>query len=377
MVLKFNRSNPSQETDPFLSEITNQSIRPPGGDVYIASCYQALLDFYTHEERLKSLISQVKTKRSITPEYFANLLFRAIQFIEINEFANPSFPHKLANSKSWAKELAHIFDRRLDMLTEILLTRNTTTTKYQRYIGTKAILNALFPNENLVVADFGCGGNYGLRGLSLNLPFEELVDHTPGKLIEKLASHPLTLKLGWAIDRENPDDPEVILWRRACQFYPSEFGELPKVLEFERQVALADKILFQQSDIRSWSNGHVPTLIPKASCDAVIISTTLYQMPADQEVIIYAARKILKKRGVVIVQDFAQKSKDKKHELEFVSDWFKPYSYRTFIYSESTRWLPWDVLRWKGPRCSEVRPGEEFEKFTSMFKLPGQSDIKI
>lgn len=346
-----------------LSEVEWLAAHPPGGDSTIGNCYQAVVTMSDRDERLQTLIHEVSRERKLTPEYFANLLFRAIQHIELNELRNTNYHRDLKSVKHWENELERILGSHGKILKDILLTRDTTTTVWQRYAGVKAILTTLFPKKGLVAADFGCGGNYGLPGIAGDESFKTIKDRTPGEMVNTAISKPVNVKLGWAIDKDDPNIPMNALWRKACQFYPSELDQLPDVLSFEERISKINTVSFVQADLLMWSNGHKQDRIPPKSCDAVIVSTVLYQVPWEQHAIAVAAKKLLKPNGIIIVQDYAKKRPGDSGTLKFVGNWSRPYSYRTFIYGRMTKWHYWEVLRFLNGRCLEVKGGLDFNKF--------------
>src|SRR5947209_20611373 len=109
----------------------------------MGACYQALGTLASRQGEMQHLLNTVLTQRDINPKHFANLFFRGVQQIELFDRRNASYPHSLTDPVSWEKELLDILKVDGDQLQEVLLTRDTTTTIYQRYAGAGAILSAL------------------------------------------------------------------------------------------------------------------------------------------------------------------------------------------------------------------------------------------
>ena len=342
-------------------EFVRLAQHPPGNDPYMGAFYEAVADLDQHDAGVEQFITQVLQKRSsITPTHFANLIYRGVQFIELFQKRNIAYPAVFDTPGAWKLELADILEQEGPVLRELLLTKDTTSTIYQRYLGARTILASFYPNRSLTIADFGCGGNYGLRGLALSEPFKPVVDRTPGQVVTQLLRQPLVVGSGLAIDRENPLDEDITRWRLACSFYPQELGQMADVIALEKRLAQDRTVRFFKGDLLTLPVGSAE--IPAGQCDGVVVSTLCYQLPqADQDTIMEHAGRMIKPGGLVIVQDFAEKDKSDPARLHFIVDWFKhPYSYRNFITGPRTNWEMKEILRWKNGRCEEVMPGEDF-----------------
>jgi len=353
-----------------IAEFADLAAHPPGKDPYMGAFYEAMGALIQKNGDVEQLITETLQERDITPKHLANLLFRGVQFIELFHRRNQRYPYSLNTPDAWTQELADIMHHDQAVLRDVLLTKDTTTTIYQRYIGTRVILNALLPNRPLAVADFGCGGNYGLRGIALDEPFKPFIDHTPGRLVTQLVQQPLKLHEGLAIDRENPLDADTTRWRLACSFYPQELNQLPDVIALEKRLQRANNVRFFQGDLRTLPVGSAN--VPVHSYDAVVMSTMCYQLPyEDHEGIMHNAARMITPDGIIIVQDFAEKDGTDPTRLNFAVNWFKtPFSYRNFIAGPRTNWEMKEVLRWNNGRCEEVMPGEDFSYIDPLVFAP-------
>lgn len=353
-----NLSSTSRQFNLLCEEFNKQSFNPPGNDIVIGSCYAALHEIIK-SPRIEFLFKEVLVNRQITPTHLVNLFFRAIQYMELYYLKNDRYPGQFHDKKAWEKELRLIFYKHRKLLKDLLLTKDTTTTIFQRYAGSKIVLNALFPNKKLTVADFGCGGNYGLPGFEKELTFSSINDGTKLSLASFYLKQPLHLKKGLAVDKENPEEPSAKAWRLACSFYPQELDKSANILILEAEVSGVKKVKFLQKNL-TLNNAEDFEKVKK-SYNAVIISTFLYQLSQpEQALVLELAKNLIKKDGVVIIQDFA--TVDKNGELKIIGNWFsKPYPYRTFLLGEVTNWKIKEVLRWKDGRCKDVKNGNDFE----------------
>ncbi len=351
----------------YIAEIRKQSIHPPEKDIVIKSFYQAFL-LLLKDPPIINFLNDILAKRNFTSSHFVNLFFRTIQYIELFHLKNDKYPSSYTNVKAWKKELKFIFNNYEQLVRDILLTRDTTTTIYQRYAGSKAILKAIFGKKRLAVADFGCGGNYGLPGLAKNLTFKDLVDHTRGNLVTKLINQNIIIKSGIAIDKEAPSDPESKAWRIACSFYPKELDKSVDMLILEAEVSNVKSVHFVKMNLIRANYEHKS--IHRTRLDGIIMSTFLYQLDYLSQVYVFnLAKKLLKKNGIIIIQDFAEKKKGDKKGLKVINNWFyKPYLYRTFIVGKATNWEIKEILKWKNGRCREVRPGKDFNFIVDYLK---------
>ena len=353
--------------DTAIQAFNELSIDPPKHDPYMAACYTAAFSLSQQETPLHDLLEEVVTQREMTPKHLGNLFYRGVQLVELFYRENGTYPTNYITPEAWEQELTDIVTSKDgSVLKDVLLHKDTTSTIYQRYAGAKTLLTGLFPHTDLAVADFGCGGNYGLRGMALATPepFGPITDLTPQKTVTRLVEKPLTIDKGLAIDREDPNDPAIRKWRLACSFYPQELGKLPGVVALEERLQQANNVRFYKGDLLALPVGS-PGL-PAHSYDAVILSTCCYQMnEAQQEQVFSAAASMIHDDGLVIVQDFAVKDRNNPYALDYNVNWHKtPYSYRNFVFGPRTEWKMKEVLQWNDGRCETVKPGDDFALLT-------------
>lgn len=341
-----------------LNEIIDQAHNPPGGDKVMGNFYMAVVWMIDGQEELARLLEQVKRGRpEITDKHLVNLLFRSCQYLKLQ---NHDLSHRnYQDPKLWQEELHKIMSdsNQSSLLEACLLTKSTTTTIYQRYAGPYAIMAHLFDGQAITVADLGCGGNYGLRGIDVGELFQSVEDKTPSQTFSQLLSRPINIEEGWAIDKEDPDANETKIWRLSCSLYPQELGLLPKIEEFEERIKGSRRIQFLQADLLRYDG-----LRPVVS-DVVILSTVLYQLHrAEQMKFLKQAKQFLKPGGIIIVQDFAQKDPTNPTHLDFSESWFgREFTYRTFITQEQRDWKFAELLQWSNGRCEIVRAGLDFK----------------
>lgn len=342
-----------------LSELIDQSHNPPGGDIIIGNFYAAVVEMIEHDELIAQILMRVKKKRpKITYKHLVSLIFRVVQFIKFSR--NDLSYRAYDNVDKWRKELDLLCsdDKTRQVFEKLLRTRSTTTTIYQRYSGPYAIIAYLWKDQAVSVADLGCGGNYGLRGIELMQPFKDIRDLTPNKTLLKLLPKKINLKSGIAIDKEDPDIKSSQLWRIACSFYPHELNEITSIQNFEEKIRSSQKVRFIQNDLLKTKS------LPKIRVDVVILSTILYQLTLQEQLVLLdKAKKLLNPEGIIIVQDFAIKNISHPNLLDFNDSWFgKTYSYRTFIIGKKTSWKFWELFQWNNGRCRIARAGEDFQK---------------
>jgi SAM-dependent methyltransferase len=351
-----------QQARSVTSEFAHLADFPPGTppDPYMKACYAAITDLLAQNHPVGDLVTNVLSQRKISPRHFVNLFYRGIQYIELFERNNKEYPYVYDSKDAWKEELTDLLANDGATLKDVLLHKSTTTTIYQRYAGTHAVLSALYAGRPIAVADFGCGGNYGLRGMDIQEPFKPFVDNTNGKLITQLTAQPVQLTNGAAIDWQDPYDPEITAWRLACSFYPQELHNLPDVVALEKRLAQSQHVRFQQGDLLSLPVG-TPQL-PVHGFDAVVMNTVCYQMPEAQGKLIETAEKLLKPDGVFIIQDFAEKDLNRADRLNFGVKWHdQPFFYRTFITGEQTGWEMKELLQWNDGRCKVVQRGDDYD----------------
>jgi SAM-dependent methyltransferase len=350
----------------FTENLRQQAQQPPAGDIVMGACYQATVDLIENDQEFSDFIFNILSQRQMVPQHFTNLYFRSIQFLEMFRESNPDYPThaNFKSNKAWQETILDLKKKHESEWADLLLNKDTTTTIYQRYAGAKIVLNALFPGKELKVADFGCGANYGLRGLAQDLPFDNFEDHTPGTVSTLLVKPGLKLAECLAVDRENPDDKDAKLWRRACSFYPQELMNdgMSKMLSFESKLDSDGKVKFLQGDLLNLSVNHHDGTLPEHAFDAVILNTMLYQMTEEEQAIVLeSAKKSLNPNGIIIIQDFAVKDLNNPQRLNFDVNWFgREGMYRTHIASQETNWEYKEVLRWENGRCKKLHAGEDF-----------------
>lgn len=341
----------ASQTLGFIEELQNQAKYPPGNDMVIRACYLSLINYLTQNSQ-QQFFELLLSKRDFTPTHFANILFRAIQYMELFVFKNADYPQGFTTTVDWDHEIEKIFDEYLDMLIEILMTKDTTTTIYQRYAGVKFVVNSLYPNKNVSLVDLGCGGNLGLPGLKDNKEFEEIIDKTTGKSFTTTLNIPVQVNKIISIDKENPYEEAAINWRMACSYYPQELAKKTEVeshSEYKKDFYIMDATtsIPDEYDIK------------KNEYDAVIMSTFLYQLSKSNiKKVLEFAKSLLNKNGVIIIQDFAIKENNK---FKLLNNWFSSqHPYATYILSENNKWEPMEILRWTNGRCKEVVEGRDY-----------------
>lgn len=342
-----------------LSELIDQSHNPPGADQALGIFYTALVEQIENKKVLAKLLMEVKKKRpDITYKHLVNLIFRSFQAVKFKQ--DDLSYQKFYTLEKWHQQIDTILSNHKNKLyfKKLLLTKSTTTTIYQRYAAAYALISFLFDGAVVTVADLGCGGNYGLRGIELNIPFKKFQDLTKKKLVLKLVSQKINLKKGLAIDKENPDEEAVKNWRLACSFYPQELGQREAIEQFEINIQQSKKVQFLKTDL-------LKADLPRNCVDVLILSTILYQLNLPEQLnILENAKRLLKPSGVIIVQDFAAKSLSNPAHLDFSESWFgQPFSYRTFLAGKKTRWIFWEIFKWNSGRCQIVKEGEDFKVF--------------
>lgn len=347
-------------TPSLYNELVNQAESPPGNDPVLGSYYKTIVNGIDQDTSIVSFLRSIKDRRpGLTDKHFVNLLYRTFQYrkIEDQDFEFRTFD----SPEKWQPELSRVLadEKSRKQWEELLLTKSTTTTIYQRYAGSYAVISYIFDGKPVSVADLGCGGNYALRGIELREPFKPIIDETPGQILHKMLSQAINLGEGLAIDRDKPDDEEVRKWRLACSFYPQELDELPHIVAFEKRIKEGSRrVQFLQADLVSFN------WLPSSVVDVSILSTILYQLGTYEQVkLIEQAKGLLKPSGVLIVQDFAAKDPENPTTLRFDESWSsKKFGYRTLLACEETGWEFREALQWMGGRCTTVRAGEDFDE---------------
>lgn len=357
----------------YIDEFSDQAAHPPGGDQFMQACYIAVVSRVKTDPSFAHFFTKLLSKKRFTPPHFVNLFFRALQYTQLFPERNPEYPYYFTTPKQWDILLTHALSTHKEIIEKLLLTKDTTTTIYQRYAGVKAIINALYPYKKLRIADFGCGGNFGLPGISQNIEFQSISDQTPYDEVSALLSIPLSLDTGIAVDKENPLDPLSKAWRLACSFYPIELSKMKETEKLEKRLSAVQKVQFIQKDLLS-EHKREP-LLPSNFFDVIILSTICYQLtPQEQKFIIATAKKHLRDNGILIIQDFAHIKRNNPTELSFGVSWFgKPFAYRTFVCNKGATSKMKELLRWENGRCRGVKPGRDYSYIKGRYRSIYQS----
>lgn len=341
-----------------LAELEDHIENPPGGDNSLSLFYSAVYKLYMTQNPLALLIHRVKKKRTtLTDKHLTNLLFRAYQYIKF-ESGDISY-RNFKTKREWTNEISGIVkdSNKRRVFERILVKKSTQTTIYQRYVGPYVIMAKLLFQKPIKVADIGCGGNYGLRGMELFEPFRDITDLTPERQVTELLSKRVEFKKGLAIDKENPDIQRVRKWRMACSFYPIELELLNEVSLFEERIKKSIKVKFLKANLLTMEK------MPKAKFDVIIMSMILYELTQDEQIILIdKMKKSLKSGGIIIVQDFAAKDKLDPSLLDYNVSWFgSDFGFRTFVLSSNFKWCFKEILKWNNGRCSVVKAGEDYK----------------
>lgn len=355
-----------------LLTIGEQAKNPPGKDHLLGFFYAAFLTLSQRQESVgRILIRQVVLSRDhITKEHFTNLLFRAVQFIELRQ-KGPTYIQALQSEEAWRAELmsllnsSEIFNTIVHLLTE----KNTTTTIYQRGAGEQAVMAAMAGANPIRVIELGCGGNHLLPGMDKGMPFAPVIDHTQG-FITQFISQPLHIAMGFGVDREDSNSEENRAWRHACTFYPKELSSYQDLLAFEDAIKGSKHTQFIQRDVLELADSPEVAALRSADFIFCIINTFIYQLSVDQQrQVIDFARTLVGKKGLVFIQDFAEKDATSPTGLHFVDNWGKQGAYRLFATGEPTQGEILELIRWNSGRCAEAFPGDDLQKFQQLLHL--------
>lgn len=353
-----------------IHEFVDQAKNPSVGDQSWSAFFTALSDLYRKNSKLQKFIDHIRLKRlQMTNKHFSHLFFKAVQFVKI---AQGDLSYKdFKDAELWEKELLKILSSRKELGTirKILLKNHVTTTIYERYIGPSAIILKYFSNLPVEIADFGCGGNHGLRGIELNEPFSPFEDKTPLGAVSEILRGQIKLKKGIAVDRQNPDSKHIRDWRIACRFFPVELNGFEDYLKFEEKIKYSKRVRFKKSNVLELSNNL------NEKFDAIIMSLVLYQLDENErESALKTAAKFLKPNGILIIQDYCIIKPNKADQLDFNVTWHtKNFSFRTFIFGKSTGHKFKEILRWYDSRCKSVVAGKDFRFLFSRNQLNASS----
>lgn len=357
--------NSTNDNSRLWVEFEQQSIHSPGDDEVISACYGAVAEMAKGNHSWIYEFGDVMKERKIGYKHGVNLFFRSMQYILTFEEKDNHYPAKYKEKKHWIIQLPKLWEKHKSKLISFLKEKDTGTTIYQRYAGIKAILSLWKKNNAIDLIDLGCGGNHGIPGLINNEKFVRILDHSPKKIVSRTLKNNLQIVNAIGLDKYDPYDSEVARWRLACSFYPKELTNVKNFLKFERKLRSIGEKIFVKGDMRN-----VNELIdPRMKFDAVLLSTVLYQMnELDVKRVINAVTTLIKKEGLIIIQDFAKKNEH--GQLDFEGSWFKEkFGYRTFVLSSKTDWKIWEILKWNNGRCHEVEVGEDWDKFFGIVNI--------
>ena len=354
-----------------LQTIAEQAKNPPGKDHLLGSFYAAFLKLsQSHDSLGRTLIRHVIVARDhITKEHFTNLLFRAVQFIELRQ-KGATYIRQLHSEETWCAELLLLLNNSetFQTLVHLLTEKNTTTTIYQRGAGEQAVMAAMARNNPIRVIELGCGGNHLLPGMDKDMPFAPVVDHTHG-FITQFIAQPLNIEMGLGVDREDSNTEENRAWRHACTFYPKELGSYQDLLAFEEAIKGSQHTKFMQRDVLQLAQSPEVAALQSADFIFCIINTFIYQLSVDeQRQVIDFARTLVGKKGLVFIQDFAEKNPSSPTGLHFVDNWGKQGAYRLFATGEPTQGKILELIQWNSGRCTEAFPGDDLAEFQQLLK---------
>src|SRR3989339_54972 len=344
----------------FEKELIKQSNTHP--DQALKEFYSASLSFLKVNKEFKNLHKDLLKKRAeMPPKHYVNLYYRAFQYDQLFKKNNKEIYNY--TRKEWAIELNSLMQESdaLSVFTHLIETESTQTTIYQRYIGPKAVLRAVYSNSPIIVADIGCGLNLGLPGIELNYPFLDIRDETPGEFVTQEATSELNITDGISLDINNPKLKRK--WALACGFYPKELANLPETARLCDYLWKKTKTSFVKGSILDLSKIWTRRKLPK--CDAVIASTVLYQISdKDRESALAEIWEILTPGGILIINDFLAVN----HKILWNVEWFgnkgKTSSYTTVVLQKEDKAFssPYEFIKWDNGRCKVAYSGKDFKK---------------
>lgn len=362
----------SQISESLRGAFEQQAASPPKGDMFIGAFYTRLLEEFDNDTPTSRLLGRISTSREIPAAYLVNLTFRAAQFRimkgDVPGFnSNSDYPEGLHLPENWNPffEAINTEPDLKTLLEDDLQLRETVTTKYERYQSLRSALGLCGQARSLVnVVDFGCSKNWGLKGIRTERPFKSVVDETPGMKLTSFLKLPIPGGEWVGIDKMDIEDVGFDPWFRACAYYPSEIRK--NSVNGNGFLDQVDGVRFARQDL--FSSLSLRDTYPEGF-DVVHIATIAYQFtPEQRSELLRAAQELTDpNNGFVLIQDFALPDPNKEIGLEFVSDWGKNGSYRTFVYppglDKPSEWLVWD-----SGRCTRVSAGKDFYEVNEILR---------
>lgn len=349
-----------------VSALSEQAIRPPGRDPYIASFNTALVSMLSIERSpISTILSTVEGQRAnLTSSQAVSLLLRSIQYMLLKS-ENGTYPaDSLLEPAGWKNSIQGITDdpKLRDELTQLLLDRDTTTTIPNRYIGLRTVVNAFF-NGTARTLDVGCSIPIGLDSARREDGITTITDHTEGEFISLRGNIPISHEIAIGTDITDPFFEDAKRWREACGCYPFEIkkGGIEKQRKREETMQ-QEGITFVQKDITE-PNLSLSGFGQEKPFDCIQMATILYQLPPEKQMLaVQNAWNLLNEGGVLIIQDFVAIDETKPLGLNFLDNWGEKEAYKTiaFIKSGGNATKPLDLLHWDSGRCGEVFPGRDF-----------------
>lgn len=362
-----------------LDEIRKQAKNPTASDPYIGNLYKALLVLTKEDKTIIDLIIKTQEIRArknkfLTISHALYLILGCINYLMIIKEKKLNYPYikelNLNESIGWVKLIKYLLNKYKSNFFYLMKEKNYQQNIIERGVGIPFIAHKVFKDKKLKVADLGCSENLVWAFLASKTKFQPIIDHTKWEnqtnLINKYSKKYDFVKEEIGIEQVIPHkNREGIDWLISCR-HPKEVK--PDFIKKSRENIEKYKKI---NSVKTIEGSILNLQFKNNTFDIITINNVLYQLPMKKrKLVLYKASQLLNKEtGLLIIQDNC--FVNTKNQIVFTNS-RKSFTYRVcitgpIIYKRTNKkeWL--ELLRYKSTRCTEVKSGKDFERFTSLF----------
>jgi hypothetical protein len=387
-----------------------EAVNPTGNDPYFRAMSEAAADEIIHGQfggQLEQILEyREHTKPPLEGHHAMNLIRRALQKQYLKMYPNlyPILFDEVEMNRQAIRDLprdeSFFWDFDGDMQH-----REVQSNVAERYKAFKLIAHMYRDRlgSDPSILDVGCSLNLGLKKMALSghhtFDSIEVVTQNRGeaardydleRAANKLTASRLAIGASMGVDLFSPDFNNME-WVRSCSFYPGELLKPARIMAFDdlshKDVA---GIGFHKGDFTDeeemaklptnfaktqWQNKRSREEITQESLlemskfmgekhreeklfDMAIFCTSMYLMDQEQRLkSIERARRLVKRSGIIVIQDFAELDPQEPTGLQFHENFsYDAYPYRTYVVSpRGPEIRPQHIFSWENGRAQKLR----------------------
>ncbi|MDB5185138.1 MAG: hypothetical protein JWN38_946 [Candidatus Saccharibacteria bacterium] len=374
-----------------FAEFGAQAEAPPNGDPTIGSFHAAAQESYATNQGFRNLINRYVSLETVdNASYQANKVFKAAHslYMPFKVRTATGYPYGY-DELTWMHDItANLSDARSPQSIEMRanLRRPLQTSRDKRAIVLSFLAGALSQEREfeggLTVHDYGSSSNHVLKSLALRHPnYAKIVDaqghydKSATRIFNMFSGFYKSgrgLMRGYGIEAQPPtNNPRAQNWLKSCSLDPSQLDppreQVAGVKEFNDEdtyelltEARPPQVHTIRGNFLNLSPEHHHKLASNKA-DLAFFSHVLSQNAPHISTISKNTMPLLKRRGMIVVNEYAEVPPDNPQTLNILDDWYaSKWLCQTFVLSKASPELGFlPIIRWESSHCEVGQIVEE------------------